>query len=190
MTKNSQKSLVARLREIEGISSTIEVDKIKEYKKVFEEFRKSNPLVRVVIESRTTFSSEAEKAIKIFGGNPYLPYYVSGELLGNFQELVEVIEYPSPNLVRNSINLLGNPVVGGLGIGGLFYMLQRTSSHQSRDISINRRDFLGTVGIPLVGAAIGSVWGSFESLVRDTLTDSARENATYVDSIVQQLYRK
>ena len=188
MTKNSlEKSLVDRLREIERIPSTIEVDKIEEYRKVIEEFRKSNPLVKRVIKSETTFSAEAERAIQVLGGNSYLPHYVSHSDTANFQELRDVIGYPYT--ISNNINLFGNPVVGSIGFGGLIYLASRASKPSKEKIS--RRDFLlGQVVIPSLGVAIGAVGGSFGSLIRNKAKDFAREDAAYADSIVQQLYRK
>ena len=185
MTKNSQKSLVVRLEEIKRISPTIDVDRVKEYKKAFDEFSERNSLVERVIKGETTFLAEAERAIQVLGGNPYLPDYVDKNDIANFQELVDAIGHPHPIVINNYINLLGNPVVGGIGFGSLIYYLVRIDGQSKENMS--RRNFLL---IPLLGAAVGAGVGSFGSQLRSEVKHSARENAVYADSIVQELYKK
>ena len=105
---------------------------------------------------------------------------------------MEVIGYPLQH-PYNSVNLLANPVIGGIGFGGLVYILANASK-QPKEVAINRRDFLLSllkrVGIPALGVTVGAVGGLFGSLVRDITIDSARKDAAYVDSMIKQLYKK
>ena len=203
-----EKTLVERLREIDSIPPHVEGgDRTKEYKKIFEEFRKRNYLVERAIQQKTTFAQESSHIQKRFGGWKNLaPYYASD--VGSYRELEEVIGQPK---IGTFDTILFNPLGMGSLVSGLVYGVfksieyvaygtntpktkERSTAEDGKQASkkIGRRQFfsesrkfaLGFGGLSFVMTAIPKITNKYEDLSK------AQDDALYLDAKIKEVYRR
>ncbi|MBI2656554.1 hypothetical protein HYX03_02355 [Candidatus Woesearchaeota archaeon] len=186
--EDMEETLVQTLREIQGISPYVQVDKGKEYNKALERLRPNNSILRRAMEGETTIPSELEKAIRRVGGlKTFYPHYniLSNEELLTFQELRELLGYPLHN---NFYNLVLNPVTLGTVFAGVGAAAEKVGRKQidytpSAPKKIDRRHFIKN--LPLYASAgIGFVGGLALSSHRYE-TSQVRRDARYLQSKIE-----
>jgi len=187
--------LVHQLYSIDSIPDSIEVDKGKEIRKVFEERRRKNPTLDRVIKGETSFSKIVEDLSKKYQGwRAYLPVLGDREYERKLDELkldesLHTGGLRTPKSYFDKIwNAIANPPVNALLFGALGVLLSIATPFPPDNKYYAIRDlinYLTVAGCMIAGGIIG-LSGSWSRQSRRNL---AMDNAEYLDKKIQEIYR-
>ena len=183
------KTLYEVVKQVESsydlISQYTAVDKKDGLKRVFEEW-KGNPIVRAVLEGRTTFADEYRKTFGEYGFKKLLlPFSLPQGFKERVADLETCIGYSG---LDNSVDTqLTNP----LGLGALFSAAVAIPSAlilAKSPQKISRRRFI--IEGAIIGAMSGGIIGGLASYKTKSILDDRYRAATYLDEIYMKFYKK
>ncbi|MBI4440261.1 hypothetical protein HY638_04790 [Candidatus Woesearchaeota archaeon] len=190
-----ESTLIGQLKVIEDVPDYIRVDKIVEIRELFDEWRERNKTVDRVVKGETSFSEQVEEAAKRFQGvKNYLP--IPDDSYGDADELSDVLGYvPRKSTINSLCTPIPTAAIGATGFGSFLSSLgfinlfiEYGGKRVSRRELFKQVKYMSLTGV-LGGAGLGSMAGFGLSQANLVFLDRARENALYLDSKVQQLYR-
>ncbi|MBI2558263.1 hypothetical protein HYW20_02990 [Candidatus Woesearchaeota archaeon] len=189
--------LVDRIKVIDKIPSYVSVDKDKEIREEFEEWKTKNPVVHTVMEGKTTFLQEYQKA---FGEYTKERVFKPYSLPKDFKEKVADLEACigdsdlGDSMVHKSLmNPTGSSLVygsAGLAAAGAAIGINQINKQQG----IDRRTFLINVtllvGAPIATGFIGIYVGSLSATGVHRNLELLKGDAIYLDTLYTKLYKK
>ena len=202
------KTLYQRIKEIEAVPEYISIDKDKEIREEFEQFKEKNPVVQAVMNDKTTFFQEWQRAFRDYnfddGGFSNVAKQLFTEkysLPQGFSEKVADLEacIGDVNLdipIYESYLIPNNPIKGGAtyGVIALIGSLLGNVLANSSSNLLNRREFfktmfqsstVATLGLGSLGVCVGAS----RSLFAQGQSDILEKNAKYLDEVYTRFYQ-
>ncbi len=188
---NFRDTLIDQVKQIENIPPFIEVDRQKELRELFEDWRQRNKLVGRVVRGETTFTTEFDKVYQMLYGKWYqahVPRIVNSDYRKSLTELGGVIGgdfYDNPFL-----SIMMNPVSLGALLGGanmLFGSTKPVPETEPLTRKFNRREFIKQIAV-MSGA--GVIFGEAIAWSKPYNLNKMRKSANYLDSKVREFYQR
>ena len=172
-----QASLYEQLLAIDSIPEYVEVDRPKEFREVFDEWKERSGLVKRAIEGELTLTQDFEELREKLGWvKDFYPHTIDDEL----KERVRGYEEITIDLGQNDgVNLIANPVTlsGGAGLIG------SAVGSTLIDLSTSRRGFVKGL---LLGGFSGGVLGIFGPFGKFDYSNRATKQVSYLQQKIDE----
>ncbi len=150
------------------------------YRGVLEEWSETHPIVSSFVKGELSpkkFVTQATPLLKVF-----VPHWINGNNKTVYGELAQIVDLKD-NL-DNHVTMFGNPVGMAFVLGLLTPAFAAAASYYSGNVGV---DYSAVVQTGAYGAKLGALIGTGISILRFIELVKAREQASHIESIIQQV---